>query len=112
MSCHSADNVASLTCNLFSWLLSLTDAPWCGHCTELEPIWNNLGEAYKDSKDVVIAKMDAANNEIEELNIKGFPTLKMFTKDGEVSDSFICRKAIHFLSNFELKVFSRESFFP
>ena len=56
--------------------------------------------------------MDAANNEIEELNIKGFPTLKMFTKDGEVSDSFICRKAIHFLSNFELKVFSRENFFP
>merc|ERR1711968_410856 len=47
-------------------------APWCGHYKALEPEYNKLGEEFKDVSSVVIAKMDATANEIEEVDIQGF----------------------------------------
>jgi len=53
-------------------------APWCGHCKSLAPIWAELGERFKDSKTVVIAKMDATANDVLGVNIQGFPTVMLF----------------------------------
>merc|ERR1712159_34011 len=53
-------------------------APWCGHCKALEPEYNALGEAFKGVDSVVIAKMDATANEIEEPEVQGFPTLYFY----------------------------------
>jgi len=54
-------------------------APWCGHCKALAPIYEELGLAFKDSPDVVIAKIDATANDVpRKLVLRGFPTIMLF----------------------------------
>lgn len=56
-------------------------APWCGHCKALAPVWDDLAMHFKDMPDLVIAKFDATANEVEGLEIRGYPTLRFYPKD-------------------------------
>lgn len=53
-------------------------APWCGHCKKLEPIYEELATRLQEHDDVVIAKMDATQNEYPGLDIKGYPHIILY----------------------------------
>ncbi|KAG8631935.1 hypothetical protein KVT40_001075 [Elsinoe batatas] len=56
-------------------------APWCGHCKNLAPVYDELAAAFEHAKDkVTIAKVDAdAHRDLgQRFGVQGFPTLKWF----------------------------------
>ena len=57
------------------------DAPWCGHCRQLEPVYSEAAGLLKADSGVRFAKVDATEEEElgAEFHISSFPMLKLFT---------------------------------
>ena len=54
-------------------------APWCGHCKKLLPEYEKAANALKEKNPkVILAKMDATENEVETIEVTGFPTIKFY----------------------------------
>jgi len=61
-------------------------APWCGHCKNLVPEYEKLGQAFQGVNDVVIAKIDLTANDVESHHeVKGFPTILLYTREGKTT---------------------------
>lgn len=55
-------------------------APWCGHCKELAPAWDQMASEWVNHKDVLVGAVDCTQNEDQKewcisMGITGFPTL-------------------------------------
>jgi thioredoxin domain-containing protein 5 len=58
-------------------------APWCGHCKNLAPAWDQLASEHKDAG-VTVGKVDCTTNAetCRKYDIRGYPTLILF-KNGK-----------------------------
>jgi len=75
-------------------------APWCGHCKQLVPIYEQLGEKYKDNPEILIAKVDATANELDHTKINSFPTLKLYKKETNQVVDFNGERTLDGMSQF------------
>lgn len=75
-------------------------APWCGHCKALAPIYQQLGEKFKDHESIVIAKMDAASNELEHTRVNSYPTIKLYKKETNEAIEYNGERTLEGLSKF------------
>lgn len=56
-------------------------APWCGHCQQLTPVYNELAKIFAEENHVLLTKIDSTVNEIENIKIESLPTLKLFKRE-------------------------------
>jgi len=66
----------------------------------LKPIYEELGEKYKDNPDIVVAQIDSTTNELERVQIKSFPTIKLFPKDSDEVIDYRGARTVDALSQF------------
>ncbi|CAF0867448.1 unnamed protein product [Adineta ricciae] len=59
-------------------------APWCGHCKSLAPKYDELAKKLKKESSIVIAKMDATENDVpSQYEVQGFPTIYFAPKNNK-----------------------------
>lgn len=77
-------------------------APWCGHCKNLAPVYEDLASSFASSKDVQIAKVDAdAEKELgRRFGVQGFPTLKFFDGKSDTPTDYSSGRDLESLTNF------------
>lgn len=65
-------------------------APWCGHCKQLAPVYEEVGAVFEGDDNVLIAKVDAtANTELaNRYSVKGYPTLFYFAPGSEEPEDY------------------------
>ncbi|KAK8188874.1 thioredoxin-like protein [Phyllosticta capitalensis] len=78
-------------------------APWCGHCKNLAPVWEELGGVFEYAKDKVsVAKVDAdAHRSLgQKFGVQGFPTLKWFDGKSDTPEDYKGGRDLESLSAF------------
>lgn len=56
-------------------------APWCGHCRNLQPAWEQAASALKGIVNVAAVDADQEKQLGGEYGVQGFPTIKLFYVD-------------------------------
>ncbi|CAG5133306.1 unnamed protein product [Candidula unifasciata] len=79
-------------------------APWCGHCKNLAPTWDELAKMYNkvEGSPVIIAKVDCTVHTglCADHDIVGFPTLKLFEVGGQSHKRYAGKRDLDSLKAF------------
>lgn len=78
-------------------------APWCGHCKNLAPVYEELAGSYAHAGEkLTIAKVDADDNRSlgQRFGVQGFPTLKWFDGKSETPEDYKGGRDLESLQNF------------
>jgi len=82
-------------------------AEWCGHCVAMEENWNKFIEMNNNKSKINIARIeDTMLGRLDNVNIQGFPTIKIYKNGKELeqySDERTPEKFLKFLKKHEKK---------
>ncbi|RFU33548.1 hypothetical protein B7463_g2815, partial [Scytalidium lignicola] len=81
-------------------------APWCGHCKNLAPVYEQLALDFEFAKDkLVIAKVDADSEKSlgQRFGVQGFPTIKFFDGKSDKPEDYNGGRDLESLSEFLAK---------
>jgi len=67
-------------------VLVMTYFPWCEWCVKLDPTWNSLAYRFRNRKDLVIAKIDVSQNDIEGIDATEHPILLFYPSGSSKKD--------------------------
>lgn len=61
-------------------------APWCGHCRNMAPAWEELGKAVEGESGIEIATVDCTTSKATctKADVRSYPSLKVFYNGEEV----------------------------
>ncbi|KAL7591354.1 protein disulfide-isomerase like 2-1 [Lactuca sativa] len=77
-------------------------APWCGYCQNVAPIYESLGDAFKNEDDIVIASINADiyKRPAERYNVETIPKFIFFSKDNKDGEDVPGKPTLESLLNF------------
>ncbi|KAI9816849.1 MAG: hypothetical protein M1827_001494 [Pycnora praestabilis] len=78
-------------------------APWCGHCKNLAPVYEELATKFAGAGDKVsIGKVDADEHKSlgQRFGVQGFPTLKWFDGKSETPEDYTSGRDLESLTKF------------
>ncbi|ORX36460.1 thioredoxin-like protein [Kockovaella imperatae] len=76
-------------------------APWCPHCKQLRPIYEELATELRGKMNIAAINCDAHPALCKEYGIKGFPTIRLF--DGATSKDMTGARTLAKMKEFALK---------
>jgi protein disulfide-isomerase-like protein len=72
------DNFREIVINSPQHVMVMFYAPWCSHCKSMAPEYESAAQALSSNRKYLIVKVDATENDIEDYEIKSFPTVLFF----------------------------------
>merc|ERR1711937_249894 len=78
----SMDNFVEVVTDAKKHVVVMFYAPWCGHCKEFAPVYDNIAKEYEGNDAIVVAKLDSEAHAVfaKMYKVTSFPTLKIFPK--------------------------------
>lgn len=74
------ENFESIILKEDKFIFTLFTRRNCGLCNEFEKNFNRLAEDLSITPDLLFAKIDGVENELEKIEIKGYPSFILFPK--------------------------------
>ncbi|EEB08268.1 protein disulfide isomerase [Schizosaccharomyces japonicus yFS275] len=99
---ESLDELEKTVANAKKGTLVKFYASWCGHCKNLAPIYEELGDHFADDEDIIIARVDADRHSKvgSKFDIRGYPTLKWFPSGAEEPEQYTSGRDLESLVDF------------
>jgi protein disulfide-isomerase-like protein len=80
---HLTDKTFPVLTNNSAWLV-MFHAPWCGHCKNLAPTWEQLAKSLKGQMNVGKVDCTTETAVARKYQIRGYPTLKFLKEPAGV----------------------------
>jgi len=88
------ENYAEFVADTDKEIMVMFYAPWCSWCKAAMPIWEELAKELADIEDLIIARIDATQNEVAEFDITGYPTFKWYRKDRYMTYDYVEKQTL------------------